>query len=73
MLENQISSHSGKKLIILGFATIATIFIMYTRYQNSELITPDSIDTIQRIAYGFYIILLTAFGAIGYGMYRYHK
>ncbi|NOS61535.1 MAG: hypothetical protein HOO66_00600 [Nitrosarchaeum sp.] len=73
MLENQTSSHSGKKLIILGFATIATIFIMYTRYQNSELITPDSIDAIQRIAYGFYIILLTAFGAIAYGLYRYHK
>ncbi len=72
MLENQ-TSHNGKKLIILGFATIVIIFIMYTRYQDSKLFTPDSIDAIQRIAYGFYIILLTAFGAIAYGMYRYHK
>ena len=46
---------------------------MYARYQNSELITPDSIDSIQRIAYGFYIILLTAFGAITYGIYLYHR
>ena len=73
MVELQTSSHSGKKLIILGFAAIAAIFIIYARYQDPELITPDSIDTIQRIAYGFYIILVTAFGAITYGMYRYQK
>ncbi len=73
MLENQTFRHSGKKLIIVGFATIAIIFIMYTRYQDPELFTPDSIDTIQRIAYGFYIILLTAFGAITYGIYLYHR
>lgn len=73
MLENQAHSHGGKKLIVLGFATIAIIFILYTRYQNPELITPDSIDSIQRIAYGFYIILLAAFGAIMYGIYLYHR
>ena len=72
-MEPQTSSHNGKKLIILGFAAIVSIFIIYARYQDPELITPDSIDTIQRIAYGFYIILVTAFGAIAYGMYRYHK
>lgn len=73
MLENQAHSHGGKKLIVLGFATIAIIFILYTRYQNPELITPDSMDSIQRIAYGFYIILLAAFGAIMYGIYLYHR
>lgn len=73
MLENQAHSHGGKKLIVLGFATIVIIFILYTRYQNPELITPDSIDSIQRIAYGFYIILLAAFGAIMYGIYLYHR
>ena len=72
-MELQTFSHGGKKLIVFGFATIAAIFIIYTRYQDPELITPDSIDAIQRIAYGFYIILLTAFGAIAYGMYLYHK
>ncbi len=73
MLENQAHSHGGKKLIVLGFATIVIIFILYTRYQNPELITPDSIDSIQRIAYGFYIILVAAFGAIMYGIYLYHR
>ena len=52
MLEKQTFSHSGKKLIISGFAAIAIILIMYARYQDPELITPDSIDSIQRIAYG---------------------
>jgi hypothetical protein len=73
MLKNQTYSHSGKKLIFLGFATIIIIFIMYARYQDPELITPDSIDSIQRIAYGFYVILLTVFGAITYGIYLYQK
>lgn len=63
----------GKKLIILGFTTITIIFTMYARYQDPSLLTPDSIDSIQRIAYGFYIILFTAFGAIAYGIYIYKK
>ncbi|HXW02694.1 MAG TPA: hypothetical protein VD651_00310 [Nitrosarchaeum sp.] len=72
MLEEQYPS-SGKKLIVLGFAVMALIFVIYSRYQNPELFTPDAIDAIQRIAYGFYIILLAAFGAIAYGLYMYHK
>ncbi|HET9009638.1 MAG TPA: hypothetical protein VFN17_05915 [Nitrosarchaeum sp.] len=72
-MKNHAYGHSGKKLIILGFATIVIIFIMYSRYQDPEVITPDSIDAIQRIAYGFYIILATAFGAITYGIYLYQK
>ena len=63
----------GKKLIILGFVTIAIIFWMYGRYQNPELLTPSAIDSIQRIAYGFYVVIVLSFGAIAYGMYRYHK
>jgi len=72
-MKNQSFMHGGRKLIILGFTTIIIIFIVYTRYQDSELITPYSIDSIQRIAYGFYIILLASLGAITYGMYLYHK
>ena len=67
------SSSKGKKLIILGFATIATLFLLYSRYQDPELLTPAAIGSIQRIAYGFYIILVVAFGAIAFGLYRYHK
>ncbi|QLH02969.1 hypothetical protein C5F47_05100 [Nitrosopumilus cobalaminigenes] len=67
------STNQGKKLIILGFGTIAVLFLMYGRYQDPELLTPSAIDSIQRIAYGFYIVLLASFGAIAFGIYRYHR
>ena len=73
-MENMIkSSNKGKKLIVLGFVTIVIIFLIYSRYQNPELLTPSAIDSIQRIAYGFYITLAVSLGAIAFGMYRYHK
>lgn len=71
--EDRESTTQGKKLIILGFVTIGILFFMYGRYQDPELLTPSAIDTIQRIAYGFYIILIISFGAIAFGMYRYHR
>ena len=63
----------GRRLIILGFAAIAALFVIYGRYQDPELLTPGAIDTIQRIAYGFYITLAAALGGIGLGLYRYHR
>lgn len=65
-------SQKGKKLIVLGFASIAILFLIYTRFQNAA-ITPDAIPAIERLALSFYIGLLLAFGAIAYGLYRYHK
>ena len=73
MTADSKSGNKGKKLIVLGFVTIAILFWMYGRYQDPELLTPSAIDSIQRIAYGFYIILVVSFGAIAFGMYRYHK
>lgn len=67
------NTYSGKRLIVFGFAIIVILFLLYHRYQNPELLTPSAIDSIQRIAYGFYITLVAAFGAIAFGMYRYHK
>ncbi len=64
---------SGKRLIVFGFVIITILFLLYHRYQDPELITPDALNSIQRIAYGFYITLVAAFGAIALGMYRYHK
>ena len=72
-MTNEKNTSKGKKLIIFGFVTIAIVFLMYGRYQDPELLTPGAIDSIQRIAYGFYIVLVASFGAIGFGMYRYHK
>lgn len=66
-------SHMGKSLIITGFAVIGILFLWYSRYQDPEILTPGTLDIIQRMAYGFYIILVACFGAIAYGLYRYHK
>ena len=63
----------GKKMIILGFVIIGVLFVLYGRYQDPELMTPSAIDSIQRIAYGFYITMVAAFGAIAIGIARYHK
>ena len=71
--ESKSNVNKGKRLIILGFVTIGILFFLYGRYQDSELLTPSAIDSIQRIAYGFYITLVASFGAIAIGMYRYHK
>ena len=70
----QATTHSsGKKMIILGFASIAILFVIYSRYQNPELLTPEAIAPIQRIAYGFYMALLAALGSIACGAYWYHR
>lgn len=73
MSEQSNDINKGKKIIILGFVIIGILFLIYSRYQDPELVTPSALESIQRIAFGFYITLIAAFGAIGIGMYRYHK
>ena len=62
---------SGRSLITVGFVAIAVLFLMYSRYQNPELLTPDSIEAVMRIAYAFYILFFLALGAIAYGIHLY--
>ena len=71
--ESVTKKKSGRKLIIIGFVSIAILFLLYSRYQDPELITPEAFDSIQRIAYGFYLILLACIGAITYGLYIFHR
>jgi len=66
------SGSKGKPFLILGFVGIAILFLIYSRFQNPE-ITPDAIPVIQRMALGFYIVLLLCFGAISFGLYKFHK
>ncbi|NND87430.1 MAG: hypothetical protein HKM23_08970 [Nitrosopumilus sp.] len=66
-------SNKGKKLIVLGFVSIAILFLLYGRYQDPEVFTPSAMDSIQRIAYGFYITLVVSFGAIALGLHRYQN
>lgn len=66
------SAQKGKRLIIFGFVSIGILFLIYSSIQKLEL-TPDAIPAILRVATGFYIILMMSFGAIAYGLYRFHK
>ena len=67
------TTNKGKKLIIVGFTSIVILFLLYGRYQNPEVFTPSALESIQRIALGFYITIIISFGGIAFGMYKYHK
>lgn len=71
--QSSTNSNRGKLLIVLGFSVIGILFLLYGRYQDPELLTPSAFDSIQRIAYGFYITLIAAFGAIALGLYRFQR
>ena len=68
--ESKIKTND-RMFIIIGFAVIGIIFTLYSNIDDFS-ITDDSIQAIERLAIGFYIILLMSFGVIGYGIYRYH-
>ena len=67
------STNKGKKIIIVGFVSIAILFLIYSRYQDPEVFTPSALESIQRIALGFYITMIAAIGGIGLGIYKYQK
>ena len=62
---------NDRMFIIIGFVVIGIIFVLYSNIDDFS-ITNDSIQAIERLAVGFYVVLLMSFGAIGYGIYRYH-
>ena len=69
---NAKTKTNDRAFIIIGFAVIVAIFVIYSSI-NDFSITTDSLQSIERLAIGFYAILFMSFGAIGYGIYRYHK
>ena len=68
--ESKIKTND-RAFIIIGFTVIGIIFVLYSNIDDFS-ITTDSIQSIERLAVGFYVVLLMSFGAIGYGIYRYH-
>jgi len=70
--QKTVNSQNGRSLIILGFITIAILFLIYARVTSLEL-TPDAISAIDRVAVMFYIVLIMAFAAITFGLYKYHN
>ena len=63
---------NDRAFIIIGFVVIGIIFVLYSNVDDFS-ITTDSVQAIERLAIGFYVILLMSFGTIGYGIYRYHQ
>ena len=66
------TKNNDRAFIIIGFVVIGITFVMYSNIDDFS-ITTDSIKAVERLAIGFYVVLLMSFGAIGYGIYRYHK
>ena len=62
---------NDRLFVIIGFVVIGIIFTLYSNV-NDFSITPESTQAIERLAIGFYTVLLMSSGAIGYGIYRYH-
>ena len=65
--------HKAPVLVILGFVVIIATIILYSKYQDSQYVTPNAVDNFIRMAYAFYLTLILALGSIGIGLYRYHK
>ena len=63
---------NDRAFIIIGFVVIGIIFVLYSNIDDFS-VTVDSVQAIERLAIGFYVVLLMSFGTIGYGIYRYHK
>ena len=63
---------NDRAFIIIGFVVIGIIFVLYSNTDDFS-ITTDSVQAIERLAIGFYAVLLMSFGTIGYGIYRYHQ
>ena len=64
---------SGVPMIMAGIGSIVALFVLYARYVSEPgSITPEAVDALHRIAYAFYALVAAAFGAVAYGLYRYH-
>ena len=72
-MKREITSkkHNDRLLILLGFTSIGILFLVYSGMQDFS-VTDDSIQAVDRLAIAFYIIMIMSFGAISYGLYRYH-
>mgnify|MGYP001278846428 CR=1 FL=1 len=68
MIENTTKGRNNdKKLIILGSISIAILFLIYSRFEYQE-ITPDAVQSIERVGTSFYILFIISVGMIGIGL-----
>ena len=64
--------YKDRSFIILGFISIGILFFLYS-ISNDFSISPESTQSIERLAIAFYVLLLLSLGSISYGIYRYHQ
>ncbi|NDB46111.1 MAG: hypothetical protein EB163_02300 [Nitrososphaeria archaeon] len=62
----------GRTLITLGFVSIGILFLIYAKIGNAE-VTPNALQSIERLGVAFYGMMVLALGAIAYGFYQYHR
>ena len=63
---------NDKKLIILGFVSIGILFLIYIRFEYQE-ITPDAVQSIERLGIAFYVLFTISIGMIGVGLRKLQK
>ena len=68
-----VARGDGRALVAIGLASMAALFVLYGRYQSPELVTPEAVDGLVRIAVGFYASMAASLAAIAYGMYLLHR
>ena len=66
------SGQNDKKLIILGFISISILFLIYVRFEYQE-ITPDAVQSIERLGVAFYVLFAISIGMIGIGLRKFQK
>ena len=64
--------YKDRSFIILGFVSIGVLFFLYSITDDFS-ISPESMQSIERLAIAFYVLLLLSLGSISYGIYRYHQ
>jgi hypothetical protein len=70
--KQKVLGRSHIALILVGFLAIAISFLAYAK-NSSLIITPAAMPALQRLAVVTYIVLLTSFVAIGWGLYKWYR
>jgi len=59
--------------IILPLLVMTTMFLIYSRFQESTIISPDVIQVLERVAIGFYVVISSSIIILFIGLHSYHK
>jgi len=70
--KQKVLGRSHLALILVGFLAIAVSFLAYAKNSNI-IITPAAMPALQRLAVATYVVLLTSFVAIGWGLYKMYR